>query len=200
AFQTNVVLEGFFTRLDDAFVTANREELPSGIAVATKRNGSGATVAGLNLETSFALSKKVNFQAGITLQKAEYEKNEQIWTSQDEQEVITTNNLLKTPDFYGYYTLNYNPISELTLSFSGVYTGKMKIAHVINPDTEQTVIKTTPDFFENHIKVAYDFDFKDNCIQFYTGVQNMFNSYQNDFDTGALRDANYIYGPTKPQT
>ncbi|MFA7444588.1 MAG: TonB-dependent receptor [Flavobacteriaceae bacterium] len=200
AFQTNVVLEGFFTRLDDAFVTANREELPSGIAVATKRNGSGATVAGLNLETSFAFSKKVNFQAGITLQKAEYEKNEQIWTSQDQQEVITTKNLLKTPDFYGYYTLNYNPISELTLSFSGVYTGKMKITHVIDPNTEQTVIKQTPDFFENHFKAAYDFDFKDNCIQVYTGVQNMFDSYQNDFDKGALRDANYIYGPTKPRT
>lgn len=200
AFQTNIVLEGFFTRLKDAFVTANREELPSGIAVTTKRNGSGATVAGLNLETSFAFSKKVNFQMGATMQMAEYEKDEIIWKSEDEQEVVSTKNLLKTPDFYGYYTLNYNPISELTLSFSGVYTGKMKIAHVINPDTEQTVLKQTPDFFENHIKAAYDFDFKDNCIQIYTGVQNMFNSYQKDFDMGALRDANYIYGPTKPQT
>jgi outer membrane receptor for ferrienterochelin and colicins len=200
AFQTNIVLEGFFTRLKDAFVTANREELPSGIAVTTKRNGSGATVAGLNLETSFAFSKKVNFQMGATMQLAEYEKDEVIWKLDDEQEVVSTKNLLKTPDFYGYYTLNYNPISELTLSFSGVYTGKMKIAHVINPDTEQTVLKQTPDFFENHIKAAYDFDFKDNCIQIYTGVQNMFNSYQNDFDRGALRDANYIYGPTKPRT
>src|SRR5690606_25899289 len=141
AFQTNIVLEGFFTRLKDAFVTANREELPSGIAVTTKRNGSGATVTGLNLETSFAFSKKINFQMGVTMQMAEYEKDEIIWKLEDEQEVISTKNLLKTPDFYGYYTLNYNPISELTLSFSGVYTGKMKIAHVINPDTEQTVIK-----------------------------------------------------------
>lgn len=200
AFQTNIVLEGFFTRLKDAFVTSNREELPSGIAVMTKRNGSGATVAGLNLESSFAFSKKVNFQLGATMQMAEYEKDEIIWESEDEQEVVSTKNLLKTPDFYGYYTLNYNLISELTLSFSGVYTGKMNITHVINPDTEQTVIKQTPNFFENHIKVAYDFDFKDNCIQVYTGVQNMFNSYQKDFDKGALRDANYIYGPTKPRT
>src|SRR5690606_37157497 len=191
---------GSFTQLKDVFVTANREELPSGIAVTTKRNGSGATVAGLNLETSIAFSKKVNFQMGATMQIAEYEKEEVIWTSSDEQEVISTKNLLKTPDFYGYYTLSYYPISELTLSFSGVYTGKMNISHVINPDTEQAVIKQTPNFFENHIKVAYDFDFKDNCIQVYTGVQNMFNSYQKDFDRGVLRDANYIYGPTKPRT
>src|SRR5690606_23031742 len=75
-FQTNIVLEGFFTRLKDAFVTSNREELPSGIAVMTKRNGSGATVAGLNLESSFAFSKKVNFQLGATMQMAEYEKDE----------------------------------------------------------------------------------------------------------------------------
>lgn len=200
AFQTNVVLEGFFTRLDDAFVTGNREELPSGIAVATKRNGSGATVAGLNLETSFAFSKEINFQMGATMQMAEYEKNELIWIAEDEQEVVATKNLLKTPDFYGYYTLNYNPIAELTLSFSGVYTGKMNIGHVIDPNTEQTVIKQTPDFFENHFKAAYDFDFKDNCIEIYTGVQNMLDSYQKDFDKGALRDTNYIYGPTKPRT
>src|SRR5690606_30189628 len=172
------------TRLKDAFVTANRVELPSGIAVTTKRNGSGATVAGLNLETSFAFSKKVNFQMGATIQMAEYEKNEIIWKSEDEQEVISTKNLLKTPDIYGYYTLNYNPISELTLSFAGVYTRIMKIDHVVNQDTEQTVIKQTPDIFENHIKVTYDFNFKDNCMQIYTRVQKMFHRDQTELDKG----------------
>ncbi len=199
--QTNIVLEGFHTELKDAFITSNPTELPSGIAVATKRNGSGATVTGLNLETSFAFSRKINFQLGVTLQRAKYTDNEVVWQSEDdENDVVTTKNILKTPDFYGYYTLNYNPIESLTFSLSGVYTGKMNIGHLIDPDTERTVIKTTRDFFENNIKIAYDFDIKDNCIQVYTGVQNMFNAYQKDFDRGALRDANYIYGPSRPQT
>lgn len=199
--QTNIVLEGFYTKLNDAFITSNPTELPSGIAVATKRNGSGASVAGLNLESSFALSRKISFQLGATLQSAEYTENEVIWESENDQnDGITTKNILRTPSFYGYYTLNYNPTNEFTVSLSGVYTGKMDVGHMIDPDTERIVIKKTRDFFENNIKVAYDFDIKDNCIQVYTGIQNMFNAYQKDFDRGALRDANYIYGPSRPQT
>lgn len=198
--QTNIVLEGFHTKLNDAFITSNPTELPSGIAVATKRNGSGASVAGINLESSFAVSKKINFQLGATLQSAKYADNEVIWESEDGEEIITTKNMLRTPELYGYYTFNYNPIKELTLSLSGVYTGKMNVSHLIDPDTERTVIKKAKDFVENNIKLAYDFDIKDNCIQVYTGVQNMFNAYQKDFDRGPLRDANYIYGPTRPQT
>lgn len=198
--QSNIVLEGFYTKLSDAFVTSNPVELPSGIAVATKRNGGGATVTGLNLESSFAVSKKVNFQLGATFQTAKYTDDEIIWKSENEEDVVTTKRMLRTPDFYGYYTFNYNPIKELTLSLSGVYTGKMSVPHLIDPNTEQTVIKNVRDFFESNIKIAYDFDIKDNCIQIYTGIQNMFNAYQKDFDKGALRDANYIYGPSRPQT
>lgn len=198
--QTNIVLEGFHTKLNDAFITSNPTELPSGIAVATKRNGSGASVTGINLESSFAVSKKINFQLGATLQSARYAENEVIWESEDGEEIITTKNMLRTPELYGYYTFNYNPTKEFTLSLSGVYTGKMNVSHLIDPDTERTVIKKAKDFVENNIKIAYDFDIKDNCIQIYTGVQNMFNAYQKDFDRGPLRDANYIYGPTRPQT
>lgn len=198
--QTNIVLEGFHTKLNDAFITSNPTELPSGIAVATKRNGAGATVTGVNLESSFAFSRKINFQLGATLQSARYSENELIWESEDGLETVTTKNMLRTPNVYGYYTFNYNPVKELTVSLSGVYTGKMDIGHIIDPSTERTVIKRTPNFFEQHIKLAYDFDIKDNCIQVYTGIQNMFNAYQKDFDQGALRDANYIYGPTRPRT
>lgn len=198
--QTNIVLEGFHTKLNDVFITSDPTQLPSGVAVATKRNGSGAAVTGANLESSFAFSRKINFQLGATLQSARYSENELIWESEDGLETVTTKNMLRTPDVYGYYTLNYNPLKELTVSLSGVYTGKMDIGHIIDPDTERTVIKRTPNFFEQHIKLAYDFDIKDNCIQIYTGVQNMFNSYQKDFDKGSLRDANYVYGPSRPRT
>jgi outer membrane receptor for ferrienterochelin and colicins len=32
------------------------------------------------------------------------------------------------------------------------------------------------------------------------GMQNLFNAYQSDFDTGPYRDSNYIYGPARPRT
>lgn len=198
--QSNIVIEGFTTKLNDVFITADAKELPSGVSVLTKRNGSGARVMGLNLEASFALNRKWNLQLGGTVQNAKYDEAEEIWKSEDGTEVVVTKNMLRTPNVYGYYTLSYNPIKPLTLSMSGVYTGKMDVTHLVDPETERTVIKRVPDFFENNIKVAYDFDFKDNCIQVYTGIQNMFNAYQKDFDRGALRDAGYIYGPARPQT
>ncbi len=198
--QTNIVLEGFYTKLNDVFITGDAYELPSGISVVTKRNGSGAHVFGVNIETNFAFSRTLNFQLGGTLQKSEYNEEEEIWASEDGNEIIATKNMLRTPDVYGYYTFNYNPISAITLSLSGVYTGIMDVPHVVNPDNERTVIKSTPNFFENNIKIAYDFDIEDNCIEIYAGIQNMFNAYQDDFDIGASRDAGYIYGPTKPQT
>ncbi|WP_262713540.1 TonB-dependent receptor [Pedobacter aquae] len=32
------------------------------------------------------------------------------------------------------------------------------------------------------------------------GVQNIFNSFQKDFDTGPTRDSGYVYGPARPRT
>ncbi|NIK73229.1 outer membrane receptor protein involved in Fe transport [Thermonema lapsum] len=32
------------------------------------------------------------------------------------------------------------------------------------------------------------------------GIQNLLNAYQKDFDRGAQRDSNYIYGPARPRT
>jgi outer membrane receptor for ferrienterochelin and colicins len=32
------------------------------------------------------------------------------------------------------------------------------------------------------------------------GVKNIFNSYQEDFDTGIDRDPSYVYGPLSPRT
>jgi len=37
-------------------------------------------------------------------------------------------------------------------------------------------------------------------IKLNSGVQNIFNSYQTDFDKGEFRDAGYVYGPALPRT
>ena len=37
-------------------------------------------------------------------------------------------------------------------------------------------------------------------MQLYTGVKNIFNQFQDDFDKGAYRDAGYIYGLCQPRT
>jgi outer membrane receptor for ferrienterochelin and colicins len=37
-------------------------------------------------------------------------------------------------------------------------------------------------------------------LQCFAGMQNIFNAYQRDFDSGPQRDAGYVYGPIRPRT
>ena len=202
--QINLVLEGFYTKLNNPFILSDQVELPNGVAVITKRNGDGATVAGINLEANVAFGQKLILQSGATIQTARFDIEEEIWAPEDGNDqtpAAVTSRLLRTPDVYGYFSLVYNPTEALSVAYSGVFTGSMLVPHVINAETEQTIIETTPSFFENNIKLAYTFKTKDNFnIQLFGGVQNIFNSFQNDFDIGLERDAGYVYGPLRPRT
>ena len=61
--------------------------------------------------------------------------------------------------------------------------------------------ETTPHFFDMQVKLAYDIPLAQAfTLQINGGVQNLFNSYQSDFDKGANRDAGYIYGPSTPRS
>ena len=206
SFEFNFVLDGFYTRLQDPFVTANATELPSGVAVVTKRNGAGATVAGANVEANLAFGPKWRLQLGGTVQTAQYDEAEEIWapaspTDANRDSVITTRNLLRTPTAYGFFTSAYTPADRLQLSLSGVFTGRMEVPHIIDPDSEFTIVKRTPTFLELNTKVAYELPLDARLhLDFFAGIQNIFNSFQTDFDRGADRDAGYVYGPVRPRT
>lgn len=52
-----------------------------------------------------------------------------------------------------------------------------------------------------NLKMESHVHFNDSfIITFSGGVKNIFNSYQDDFDQGPERDADYIYGPAMPRT
>jgi outer membrane receptor for ferrienterochelin and colicins len=52
-----------------------------------------------------------------------------------------------------------------------------------------------------NLKFSYDIKINGSAkLQLNAGVQNLFNSYQSDFDQGEFRDAGYIYGPSLPRT
>ncbi len=202
--QMNFVVEGFYTQLINPFIFSDQEELPSGVAVINKRNGDGATVAGVNLEANIAFGNELVLQSGATFQTAQYDVKEEIWAPEVPSEDIqptTTKNLLRTPNAYGYFSLVYSPTGALDISYSGVVTGSMEVPHVVDVESERTIIEETPTFFENNIKLAYTFRSNSHYrIEIFGGVQNIFNSYQDDFDTGADRDAGYVYGPIRPRT
>lgn len=66
---------------------------------------------------------------------------------------------------------------------------------------EKDKLEKSGDFFDANIKLNYDFTISGNYVlQLNCGVQNIFQSYQKDFDRGEFRDAGYIYGPGLPRS
>lgn len=108
--------------------------------------------------------------------------------------------MFRSPDVYGYFTSSFTPVKRLTASLTGTYTGSMLVQHwpVISRKTGRRKRRTSSTL---NVKVAYDFPlYKSVTLQVNAGVQNIFNSYQDDFDKYEKRDAGYIYGPGIPRS
>ena len=193
--QGNLLLEGFFTDLNDVFALKELGINEEGILIKERHNESGARVAGANIEGKIAWRDVLQVQAGATFQKSEY-KEARSWSD----DVTPTRKMFRTPDIHGYITASYNPMKQLALALTGTYTGSMLLEHHAGM-IEQNESVVTPDFLDMGFKAAYDFKvYKTFSLQLNGGVQNIFNSFQNDFDSGADRDSGYIYGPTLPRT
>lgn len=189
--EAGLTFEAFYTRLNDPFVLEQLSE-----TIWEKRNGKGADVYGINLEAKYAPGQKWQFQAGATIQKALYDEAVQ-WSDN----VTNTNrNFFRSPNVYGNLMATFSPKKAFQNNISLVYTGKMYAQHFAGFIAEDR-LETTGDFYEVNLKSSYTFVVKDKFhLQLSGGIQNIFNQYQNDFDLGVNRDANYIYGPSRPRT
>lgn len=190
-------LEGFYTKLNDAFYLhpIGNDDLGEQFE---KRNGPGATVKGTTIELRANYNKKVQIETGFTLQSSLHDESvENIEGLEAKRE------FLRTPNNYGYVILSTFPIERLSTSISSLYTGSMLQAKY-SPDESllQNEYRTSGSFTEINIKLGYTFPLKtvDSGIEVYTGVKNLTNLYQDDFDNYRNRDSNYIYGPAQPRT
>lgn len=204
--RTNLLVEGFYTELKDKFELVEAGYDATGNLLRMRVNGPGAFVAGVNLEAKAVFSHEFDVQAGFTQQKSRYEKPLD-WAN--DPNLVPQKRMFRTPDSYGFITTNYEVTEELVASISGTYTGPMLVQHVIStpdPNNSQNVTtrfaeKNTPSFFDMGLRVSYTLPVsKSMNLQINAGIQNIFDSYQSDFDKGALRDAKYIYGPALPRS
>ena len=192
--QGNLLVEGFFTDLGDVF--ALRElGFENGILIKERYNESGARVFGGNLEGKVAYKNLLQVQMGVTAQISRY-KYARSWG----EGVEATRKMFRTPDFHGYMTASYTPTKQLTFALTGTYTGSMLVEHHAGMIAQNTTVQT-PDFWDMGFKTSYDFKvYSSFTLQLNAGVQNIFDSFQKDFDSGADRDSGYMYGPTLPRT
>lgn len=206
-FQTNLLLEGFYTRLDDVFVLEDMGHDANGNKVKERRNGNGARVYGVNVDGKIAHGRDAALQVGFTVQRSEYTDWE-AWS--EDPEVAAIKRMPRTPDYYGYFTFTSAPLKNFDWSLSGVYTGRMRVPHFAPAGLPEEYVGQyitkdemvhTPDFFDLNVKLNYTFVLNDHIkLQLNGGVQNIFNAFQKDLDKGGYRDSGYFYGPTQPRT
>lgn len=197
--QTNLLVEGFFTDLRDVFALRRLEELDAaGNAVLERYNGSGARVAGINIEAKAFFSNHFDVQGGVTFQRSRYKKAER-WSENPDVSPVTK--MFRSPDVYGYFTANWTVTPAFKMIFTGTGTGPMLVQHMEGSGTDVDLAVTTQSFFDASVELVYTFRlFNRVNLDLSAGITNIFNSYQKDFDTGYLRDSGYIYGPSKPRS
>lgn len=194
-------LEGFYTRLKDAFILEETGTDASGNSLMEKRNGGLSNVYGTTVELRANYNRMFQVEGGFTLQKSLYDQPV-AWSEQ----LPGITEYLRTPETYGYYTLTLTPGNRFSTSLSGVYTGTMLIPHYgLTGDSgtpEQDELIKSPAFLDINLKMGYIFNVPrmDSSVELFGGISNMLNQYQNDFDKGKNRDSNYIYGPAKPRS
>jgi outer membrane receptor for ferrienterochelin and colicins len=191
--QFQFLAEGVYTSLIDPFANDYGTPDENGTVIYTRINAKdGAAVRGINLELNASPSAKMQLQSGFTIQKSTFEKPQEFNETQ----------FFRSPNNYGYISLNYNPTYLLSVAVTGNYTGSMLVPYfgpkLANPEAGQ-LNKTNP-FFDAGMKFSYQLKLTDAVkMEINTGVKNIFNSFQDDFDIGIDRDPGYIYGPTSPR-
>lgn len=197
--QANLLVEGFYTDLSDVFALRQLEEPDAyGNTVLERYNGSGATVWGMNIEAKAYFSSRFDVQAGATLQSSRYKHAEQ-WS--DNPDVKPEKRMFRTPDIYGYITANLELTRNFKAMFHGTLTGPMTVQHLEGSGTPVDKAVRTPAFFDASLRLNYTFRiFNRMTLTLTAGIINIFNSYQDDFDTGYMRDSGYIYGPAMPRS
>ena len=197
--QANILLEGFYTILDDVFTLEKIGE-ENGIIINERRNAAGATIGGFTIETKLGIPSLFDIQLGYTYQQSLYDEPEQ-WSDS----VTPQREMFRSPDHYGYLSSNYYITDKFGASLFATYTGSMLVQHAANTTINGEEIGdsevTTPSFLDMGFKLNYTFQLTDLIrLEINGGIKNIFDAYQNDIDKGAGRDSAYVYGPSMPRT
>ncbi len=190
-------LEGFYTKLDDAFFLQPIGEDDFG-ELFEKQNGQGAIVKGLTLELRTNYNRKVQIETGFTVQSSIFEEDVEYIEG-----IAGFRDFTRTPNQYGFATLTLTPNNRINANINYIYTGSMIVPHFAGAPNQAVdeIINSDP-FSDLNVKIGYKIPVLSAGIgiEIYGGVKNVLNSYQEVFDIGKNRDSNFVYGPSLPRT
>ncbi len=201
--QANILVEGFYTDIRNPFTYVSQGVIGENIRLEQMVNGEGLYVAGSNIEVGLAPSDRLTFQFGGTIQTNRYREEQELFEGEDIVDgdpAVFTRNLVRTPNSYGYLNTNWRVTEDFGVDITGVYTGSMIVPHVVRESGFMDLVQSR-EFLEMNVRLSRMIHVKSSfSLELSAGVQNILNSYQNDFDQGPRRDSDYIYGPARPRT
>lgn len=197
SWQYNVLVEGFYTRLDDVFALRDGGYDSKGNILWERYNASGAVVAGVNFEARISYLDVLDIQAGFTLQSSNYTEDVE-WS----EDVDAQSRMFRSPDQYGYLAVTYNPLEWLGLNATANYTGSMLVQHNMEGyEDESDYELDTPNFWDLGFKAIFDLPIKGSLgVELSIGIKNILDQRQQDLDVGSGKDAGYFYGPLIPRS
>lgn len=191
---TSLLVEGFYTKLENPFQNIVGDMDENGVVTYTRINAQkGAKVAGVNIDFKLFPTKNISLNSGFTLQSSRYDEVQ--------ADNFNRKEFYRTPDSYGFFTVDWKFLPRIGMSATGNYTGKMYIPYHQGYDDKSESLHRSDSFFDGGLKCYYDMKLCSGVnMQWFAGMKNIFNSFQNDFDKGINRDPGYVYGPTLPRT
>lgn len=195
AWQLNALVEGFYTRLKDVFVLETQGHDDQGNMILERKNAPGAYVAGVNFEIRAVLPDILEIQGGLTPQRSRYAEPF-LWSPS----LPSQKKMFRSPDLYGYITLDGSVTHRLHTVFNGILTGPMLVQHYAG-SVAYDCERMTPPFLDISAKVAYHFHLaRKTRIEVSISCKNIIDMYQKDLDEGRLKDSAYVYGPLAPRS
>lgn len=151
-------------------------------------NGAGSFVRGVDLSGSIDMGDRFSVRAGMTFQLARFEEPEPQFGSL---------RFFRTPNRYGFLSIDAHLPREWELILTGDYTGSMLAEHYAGFIPEDR-LETTRSFFVPSLVLSRLFELSDRTkMRWFLSLRNVTDQYQPDLDRGPLRDSSYVYGPSQ---
>lgn len=182
----------FYTILNDSFALTTPVPNPSlpGRDASFRFNTNGSQVVGVEWTTNWQPTREFNLEAGLAFAHARYDTPQELATG------IFSTRYNKTPDFSGVIQANYENPDLFNAYAALLWTGPMKVAR----EAPTPAVITSQNFFVLNIGLSKSFEFGSVTVTPKIGVDNVFDSFQDDLQVGPDRDSDFVYGPRLPRT
>lgn len=147
--KTNLLIEGFYNRILDVFTQKEIASQDDGFRRYERVNGKGARVFGANIEGRLYW-QMIQFNAGMSISSSKYDNPEEwgeyakfdakgmpvVSVNDDDEKVVENESqesvrIMRTPNAYGYFTLDVEPVEDFHIALNGNIYGSMLAPHAI---------------------------------------------------------------------